>query len=201
MVIFTVYKITCKINNKIYIGFTKHTPDKRLKQHFSRASKIRTKFYNAILKYGRINFTTEPIFTSSSKEEALLKEIYYIKEYNSLKNGYNSNEGGTDGKNRIVSDKTKKLISKNHADVSGEKNPFFNMKHSDETKKIISNRQYVKGENHHFYKNPTESSFKSGKEHPKSQPIIINGVEYGSLTLAAKALGTYRKKIKDLYLN
>ena len=46
-----------------------------------------------------------------------------------------------------------------------------------------------------------KTSFKEGKEHPKAQSIIINGVEYGSLRLAAKAFGVSRDKIKRMYLN
>lgn len=203
MDIYTVYKITCLINNKTYIGFTKKTPEKRLKEHLLRSAnnKCNNKFYNAILKYGRINFKTEAIFTSFDKTEALAKEIYYINFYNSFKKGYNSNEGGSEGKGCIVSKKTRKLISLHHADVSGDKNPFFNKKHSDDTKIKIANRPYIKGKDHHLFGKPTASSFKEGKDHPRSQPIVINGTTYESLSLAAKALGTYRQKIKELYLN
>jgi group I intron endonuclease len=207
MVTYTVYKITCLPNNKFYIGYTKKDIKIRLQEHFKYAANIKnkhTKFTRAILKYGRINFKIEPIFSTTEKGDALLKEIHFIKEYNSINAGYNTTEGGSGGVtsiNRIISDKTRKLISLNHADVSGKKNPFFNKKHSKETKKKIANRQYKKGSNHHFYGKKTKTSFKEGKEHPKSQPIIINGVEYGSLTLAAKAFGTYRQKIKELYFN
>ncbi len=201
MVTYTVYKITCLINNKLYIGFTKNTPKNRLKQHFSNSiKKNKNKLARAIIKYGRINFITETIFTSLDKEEALNKEIHYIKYFDTLKNGYNCNEGGTDGNGRVVSDETKKLISDNHADVSGNKNPFFNKTHSDETKLKIADRNYIKGTEHHFYGKSVASSFKEGKDHPRSQQITINGVEYGSLTLAAKALNMTRQKIKQLFL-
>ena len=202
MVTYTVYKITCLINNKLYIGFTKNTPENRLKQHFSNSTKKnKNKLARAILKYGRINFITETIFTSLNKEEALNKEIYYIKFFDTLKNGYNCNEGGTDGNNRIVTDETKKLISENHADFSGDKNPFFNKQHSEETKLKIAARDYIKGKNHHFYGKPTKSSFKEGKNHPKSQQIVVNGVEFGSLTLAAKAMNISRQTLKKRYIN
>lgn len=202
MVTYTVYKITCLINNKLYIGFTKNTPENRLKQHFSRATKNnKNKLARAILKYGRINFITETIFTSSDKNETLSKEIFYIKHFDTLKKGYNCNEGGTEGNNRIVSDETKKLISENHADVSGNKNPFFNKTHSEATKLKIGDRKYINGEDHHFYGKPVSTSFKEGKEHPRSQPITINGIEYGSLTLASKALNMTRQKIKKLFLS
>ena len=199
---YTVYKITCLSNNKFYIGFTKLTPEKRLKQHFYNSiKKNKNKLARAILKYGRVNFITETIFTSFDKNEALNKEIYFIKEFDTLKNGYNCNEGGADGNNRIVSEETKKLISKNHADFTGDKNPFFNKTHSESTKVLIANREYINGEKHHFYNKPTKSSFKEGKEHPRAQSIIIDGIEYGSLTLASKALKITRQKIKKLYLS
>lgn len=218
---YTVYKITCSINNKIYIGYTKNDINYRLSQHFKMAIRItnkNNKFSNAILKYGKINFKVEPIFQSLDKTEALNKEIYFIKTLNTIKEGYNTTEGGTGGGvkgrsltkehkeklrlanlNKFVSDETKKLISLHHIDVSGNKNPFYNKTHSPETKIKIANRKYKNGENHHFYGKKIATSFKEGKDHPKSQPITINGVEYGSLTLAAKALGTYRNKIKKLY--
>ena len=201
MNIYTVYKITCLSNNKLYIGFTKLTPEKRLKQHFYNSiRRNKNKLARAILKYGRVNFITETIFTSIDKQEALNKEMFFIKEFNTLKKGYNCNEGGTDGNGRIVSEETKKLISANHADFTGDKNPFFNKIHSEATKKLIANREYVNGENHHLYNKPTKTSFKEGKEHPKSQPIVINNVEYGSLTLAAKAFNISRETLKKRYL-
>ena len=41
-------------------------------------------------------------------------------------------------KGHIVSEETKKKISANHIDVSGENNPMYGKHHSDETKKKIS---------------------------------------------------------------
>lgn len=222
MDIHTVYKITCLINNKIYIGYTSKKIEHRLKGHFKKAkyNKTNHKFSNAILKYGKINFIIESIFETNDKNIALEKEIYYIKIYDTIKKGYNLSTGGECGAsgvkkklteehkekirlaslNKKVSDETKKLISKNHADVSGNKNPFYNKKHSKETKLKIANRDYIKGEKHHFYGKPMISSFKEGKEHPRSQQITINGIEYGSLTLAAKALKMTRQKLKKTYL-
>jgi len=220
---FTVYKITNIVNNKIYIGYTKNKIDVRLRGHFKKAKIYRNhKFSNAILKYGQINFIIEPIFESFDKKEALEKEIFFIKEYDSIKKGYNISTGGESGANGVtgrklsdshkeklrlaninkkVSNETKELISKNHADVSGIKNPFFNKKHSNETKVKIANRKYSKGKEHHFYGKKIATSFKEGKEHPKSQTVIIDGIEYGSLTLAAKALGISRPTIKKRYVN
>jgi group I intron endonuclease len=224
MDIFTVYKITCLINKKVYIGYTKKSIQTRLKGHFKTAIKNKKenknhKFSNAILKYGQINFTIESIFKTNDKSEALLKEIYFINLFNLTKKGYNTSIGGEGGavkgrklsqthKEKIrvahlgkkLSDETKLLISKNHCDVSKEKNPFFGKKHNEETKKKIGNREYKKGCESHLFGIKTKTAFKEGFNHPKSQPITINGVEFGSLTLAAKSLGVSRDTIKKKYL-
>jgi group I intron endonuclease len=128
---YTIYKITCLVNNKIYIGYTKNTPEKRLKQHF-RAAKgkaaINNKFAKAILKYKKDNFNIESIFTCYTKEKALQKEIELISRYNSIKEGYNTKIGGDAG------------ATNNKRDVSGCKNPMFGKtnKHTPEIKYQIS---------------------------------------------------------------
>lgn len=45
-------------------------------------------------KYGRDKFHIELIDTASSKEEMFEKEMYYIKLFDTYKNGYNSTLGG-----------------------------------------------------------------------------------------------------------
>jgi Mor family transcriptional regulator len=45
-------------------------------------------------KYGIENFKFEELLKCNSREEMLLKEIEYIKQYNSLENGFNYTKGG-----------------------------------------------------------------------------------------------------------
>jgi len=222
MVIFTVYKITCLLNQKNYIGYTKNNIETRLKEHFKTANNrknTKNKFSNAILKYGKHNFIVESLYQTLFKDDALEKEILFIKEFKSNEIGYNSTLGGECGgkkgrklskehkeklrianKNKIVSEETKKLISKNHANVSGEKNPFYKKNHSEKTKKKIASRYYPTGKEHHLYGKKISTAFKEGINHPKSQKIIINNIEYGSISLASKALKISRQTIKKRYL-
>jgi group I intron endonuclease len=200
---FTVYKITCITNEKLYVGYTKNKIEYRLKQHFNNSKKLKSKLSKAILKYGTLSFKIESLYTTNEKTDALLKEIYYIDYFDSINKGYNltkGGEGGSTNKGIKFSDETKAKISKNHADVSGSNNPFYGKTHSNQTKLKIGERVYLKGENHHFYGKTTKSSFKEGKDHPKSQTIIINNIEYGSLTLAAKAFNISRQTLKKRYL-
>ncbi len=115
---FTIYKITCLQNNKLYIGYTKHTIDHRLKTHFrcsKKSSSINNKFANAILKYGINNFIIETIEECNDRSFALEREIYYINFYGTVKNGYNSTKGGETGG----------TSNHNHANFKGENNPYY----------------------------------------------------------------------------
>ena len=85
-----IYKITNKINGKVYIGQTSRTLNARWKQHIRNAKKgVKTKFYNALRKYGADNFTAEVICKAYSNEELNDLEIYYIHKYDSIRIGYN----------------------------------------------------------------------------------------------------------------
>lgn len=85
---YCVYMHKNKINNKAYIGITKLPVQKRWQSGAGYCKQL--KFYRAILKYGWDNFEhlilEEGILT---EKEALNKESYYIKLYNSVENGYN----------------------------------------------------------------------------------------------------------------
>lgn len=86
-----IYKITNRINGKIYIGQSKN-PKERFQSHCSPSSN-KSPVDCAINKYGRENFDFEII------EKDIIdyneKEKYWIAAYNSLvPNGYNISEGG-----------------------------------------------------------------------------------------------------------
>ena len=100
---YCIYKITNKINNKVYIGQTKQY-EKRMKQHKKapfdeNKSTYDYPLYRAIRKYGLENFDFEKIEENiSSTDEMNRKEIEYIKKYNARnpKFGYNRAYGGND---------------------------------------------------------------------------------------------------------
>lgn len=91
-----IYKATSP-NNKVYIGLTRYSLEKRKYRHKCTMVSKKTrnyKFYNALNKYGFENFKWEVIDTASTYSELLKKEQYYIKLYDSKTNGYNSTIGG-----------------------------------------------------------------------------------------------------------
>lgn len=92
-----IYKITNDINQKIYIGKTEFSIERRFKEHCKEAFRERNEkrpLYAAMQKYGIEHFHIELIEETSNPEE---REIYWIEKYRSFKNGYNATLGG-DGK-------------------------------------------------------------------------------------------------------
>ena len=95
-----IYQIVNKINQKIYVGKTEFSIEKRFKEHCQDAFRDRNKkrpLYAAMRKYGVENFYIELIEETDNPEE---REIYWIEQKRAFKNGYNATLGG-DGKRYI----------------------------------------------------------------------------------------------------
>ncbi len=102
-----IYKITNKINNKVYVGQTTRSLKERWNAHL-KPNSCRA-LYRAIEKYGKENFTVEEIDGANSLSELNYLEQHYIWINNSLApKGYNLLSGG---KNHTTSEETRKLIS------------------------------------------------------------------------------------------
>ena len=109
--IHTIYKSVNTKNGKVYIGFDSHWPN-RIKIHKSASKKQDYKFYRAIRKHGWDSFEWSPIYQSHDKEHTLnVMEKYFIQEYNSFHNGYNSTLGGDGTFGLVLSQETRKRIS------------------------------------------------------------------------------------------
>lgn len=86
-----IYKITNRINNKIYIGQSLK-PEERFLQHCHKRENYVSLINQAIQKYGKENFNFEIL---GWFEDYNQKEIYYIECYGSrVPNGYNLTIGG-----------------------------------------------------------------------------------------------------------
>ena len=115
---YCVYLHTNIINGKKYVGITCQEPNKRWKNRtgYNPRGKGKSKFYNAILKYGWNNFEHEIVASNLTREEANNFEhilIISLKTNNS-EYGYNITDGG-DGWTRIKhTEKTKQKISESN---------------------------------------------------------------------------------------
>ena len=100
-----IYKFTSP-SGKSYIGQTYQNPNRRKEQHRYSAEKsnIKTKFYDAIRKYGFDSFDFSIIKTIVGEKDTIKAELdqletYYIGKYDTYQNGYNMTIGGdTSGK-------------------------------------------------------------------------------------------------------
>ena len=106
----SVYKITCKVNGKSYIGITQKSLKTRLGEHFRDAFPGRINangtlyaLHSAIQKYGKSNFSIEPLMEGLNLEMARQNEVKFIRKYNAyggfknkrgMPRGYNQSFGG-----------------------------------------------------------------------------------------------------------
>ena len=157
-----IYKITNKLNGKIYIGQTMQDVEKRWARHCSPSS-IRSAIGFAIQKYGKDNFLFEVIDTASTIDELNNKEIKYIELFDSVSpNGYNLTNGGlnyeisdalrqklkdewhTEKRQEIIKNLKKLNIGRTASLVTKEKMRISQngRRHSEETKKKIKFRLF-----------------------------------------------------------
>ena len=151
-----IYCFENKANGKKYIGRSINSL-RRVKSHLNelRLNKDECSYFqNAWNKYGEENFIVY-VLEYCDIETLSERETFYIKEYNTKRpNGYNLNDGG-DGNvgykpteetllklsishlGKVLSEKSKSILSILN---SGDKNPFYNRKHSDESRKKISEK-------------------------------------------------------------
>lgn len=89
-----IYKITNKINGKMYIGQSVDIYDRWIKEKAPSAQKYALQ--RAFDKYGRENFNFE-IIERLKPDKLNEREIYWIAYYDTYNNGYNETLGGDTG--------------------------------------------------------------------------------------------------------
>jgi len=132
-----IYKTTCLVNNKIYIGQSKYN-----KKSYLGSGKLILK---AIKKYGKDSFIKEIIIEGDvSKEELDKLEIKYIYEHQSTDTniGYNIESGGygnsylqnikisESNKGKVISDKTRIKMSKSKLGKTASDETKYNLSKS-----------------------------------------------------------------------
>ena len=126
-----IYKTTNLVNGKYYIG-----QDSKNDPNYLGSGKL---LKYAIEKYSIENFQKEILETCNTKEQLNEREIFWIKELNSIETGYNISEGGGGGNTRLgmgEEDYNKWIKNKSEAQTgkvgywTGKKRP----KHSEKLK-------------------------------------------------------------------
>jgi len=133
-----IYGLKEKNKNEIrYIGLTTCLLQHRFRRHLN-DKKINHKT-NWIKKIGKTNIEIIIIEDNISNIDILHeKEIFYIDRYRKERHRLtNITNGGEGWYNMKFSEKHKKNIKLNHANVSGENNPMYGKKHTIEAKNKI----------------------------------------------------------------
>ena len=97
-----IYIITNDINDKVYVGKTEFSIEKRFQEHCADSLRERCEkrpLYAAMRKYGVEHFSIKEI-EECSTEDAPLREQFWIGFYRGYEEGYNATIGG-DGKTYI----------------------------------------------------------------------------------------------------
>jgi group I intron endonuclease len=188
MNVYSIYKVTNKINGKVYIGFTSLLLDTRKSKHLQNSKrKFVSKLYNSIRKYGEDNFTWEIIYQSLEGEHTLnVMENYFILEHDSFNNGLNSTLGGDGVPGRT---KSKEEIESHREKMTGRTVPRevierisksnTGKKRSDETKRrLIASHIGIKDSDETKKKKSKSARKPKSKEHAenisKSKIGILN---------------------------
>lgn len=107
----TIYKIINNINTKVYIGKTIRPLKIRWREHKTNSKRYDCPLYRAFQKYGIEHFSIEAIEENIPDDLINNREIFWINQYDSYKNGYNATPGGDGGKTHQLSqDEQEKIL-------------------------------------------------------------------------------------------
>lgn len=148
---YDIYAIINVVNNKMYVGQSRQGYRKRFIQHLCPKSSCPL-LNKAIQKYGKENFRCELLDIAYSQEDANEKEKMWISALGTYQRekGYNLSMGGEIGS---FNKETIEKMSKAH---KGEKNYFYGKKHTEEARKIMSEKK---------------KGLYAGAKHPKARKI------------------------------
>lgn len=195
-----VYMHTCKANNKVYIGITHQTLEKRWQKGYG--YKNNQHFWRAIQKYGWDNGFEHIIFAENlTQEKAEYIEKKLIVLYNSTNPNYGYNKSVGGGLSHLGvkhSEETRKKISMNRTGkMKGKDHPLYGVRQSEETiQKLIKarNKPVVQLDKENNFINEFPSRLIASK---------ITGVDNGHIgdccNKKRKTAGGYKWMTKEKY--
>nr|QYC94406.1 hypothetical protein [Oedogonium sp. 1_circle_61917] len=175
-----VYGWLCKQNNKCYVGSARDL-SRRPFQHLIPSNKCNIVFKNALQKYGLSYFVLIIFEALGSRDDIPIsvqfaKEDEYLQLIISKYNIHNTTKGYIESclenpqrftKGRLWTDESKKKLSNS---VSGEKNPFFGKKHTEDSiKKMADSRR--------------------GAKHYRAKAVILTNLETNQIIVINTLIG------------
>lgn len=96
-----IYKIINDLNDKVYVGMTRFSLEKRWKEHKRKYKERKTHLYMAMNAYGIEHFQIIEL-EECPNENLIEREAFWINELDSFKNGYNMTEGKGEGTGNCI---------------------------------------------------------------------------------------------------
>lgn len=162
-----IYKYTSKTTNKSYIGKTLHSNYTR-RHNKHKYEKDDSHFGRAKTKYGYEDFELSIVEDNIPADKLDEREIFWIAEYDSFNNGYNSTKGGEGG--NTYSKRTKEQMEETKRKIS--------LANKGKNNGIAKNPHLVQGERNGMY----------GKRPHNALYVILENVETGEKKQFDKAV-------------
>lgn len=191
MKIYYLYKITNKVNNKLYIGVTSNLTERKKAHFYNRSQKTRSLIKNAIDKYGEENFIFE-VVCIGEKDYIYNLEAKAVEAYlTQSPNGYNIKPGGDGGPGHTHDSK----INDTPVYVTGFWFPSVRF--------AVRFTGIVRTTIHRRLKRGTAGDVivKSSKNINLNQFVYVGGIWFPCVSVASECLGfpisTLRKRIRE----
>lgn len=186
-----IYCIENTVSSKKYVGMAQNI-EARWRTHKCELRKnkhVNRHLQNAWNKYGENAFEFY-VIEEAKKEDLSTKEKIWIDKLGTAKHGYNLTLGGEGQYGRFLTDEQKKHLSIIN---TGEKNPNFGLKRSEETRRKMS--EAMKGKKRgRMSKRQRDAISKGnkGKKRPWFNKAVIHvetGETYENISTAAEKTG------------
>lgn len=166
-----IYRITCNTNDKCYIGQTIGMR-RRLSYYRRLKCQKQPKIYNALVKYGVEDFTFEVLDCAQNETVLDFLEDFYINTLDTIKNGYNIQKGGKNGK--CSAEDRIKMSQANKGRVAWNKGLKYWTPEMKEKQRLA-----VTGVNNGRFGKPTEpETRKKQSERKKGKPSPRKGMKF-----------------------
>ena len=178
---YRVYKLTSP-ENKVYIGYTGQTMERRMKNGYHRLDKTFVPpIAKAINKFGQDSFRIEILCDHLTLEGAWKLEDWFIRYYDSMnpEKGYNRVSGGA-AWGRSISDEFRRDVSKTLL-KRYENDPSLSLKNQKSKKKMHENRPEMREAVRQTMKRKAKEGLLDGFVHASGNPRPVICVETGVL--------------------
>lgn len=173
-----IYKYENKINHKVYIGQTTDLVNRK-SSHRYKAAFVKSKFYNAVRKYGWENFDFDILAQVEEDTTEKVTEVLdsleekFITDYDSFNNGYNSTAGGHCYRGKEVSEEFREYCrNRTYSEETRRKMSIAakNKIVSEETRKKLS--ENAKRQNFGAYRVLNADKISAGVRKALSKPVL-----------------------------